>query len=139
MIKWKIRVKAAEQREPLRAGVAYVAPEGLHLGVTGDGRILLSETAPIGGFRPSATHLFDSVGQAYRQDAVGVILTGMGEDGVEGLRSFRQRGGHVIAQDEESCVVFGMPGAAVRAGVVDLTLPLDQIGRAIGHLLEKAP
>lgn len=133
-----MQVRAAEQHEPLRGGVAYVAPEGVHLGVTRDGCIQLSKRDPIGGFRPSATHLFHSVAEAYQRDALGVILTGMGDDGVVGLRTIREHGGHVIAQDEESCVVFGMPAAAIRAGVVDATLPLDQIGAAIARRLGKA-
>jgi len=125
------RVKAAEQDEQLRPGVVYVAPEDRHLGVTADGRVALSSDKAIGGFRPSATFLFDSVGRAYKQASIGIILTGMGSDGVAGLASLRETGGYVIAQDEETCVVYGMPGAAKQAGVVDSILSLDRIGAAI--------
>lgn len=127
----RLQVKMAEQQERLQGGVVYVAPENRHLGVTLDGRVLLSTDSPIGGFRPSATYLFESVGRAFKADSVGVILTGMGQDGVAGLRTLRDCGGHVIAQDEDSCVVYGMPMAAKQAGVVHTTLPLDRIGMAI--------
>lgn len=126
-------VKVAENREPLAERCVYIAPEDRHLGVTREGRVELSTAEPIGGFRPSATFLFESLGRAFRSRAVGVILTGMGCDGVDGLRSLRQQGGYVIAQDEATCVVHGMPGAAKEAGVVDLTLTLDSIGRAIAR------
>jgi two-component system chemotaxis response regulator CheB len=126
-----LRVKAAEQNERLRPGVVYVAPEDRHLGAAGSGCVALSSDEPIGGFRPSATFLFDSVGRVYKEASVGIILTGMGSDGVEGLKILRAEGGHVIAQDEASCVVYGMPGAAKQAGVVDASVSLDRIAAII--------
>ncbi len=122
-----LSVKMAEQHERLRGGVVYVAPENQHLGVAGGRQILLSDAGRIGGFRPSATHLFESVGRMYHKQSIGVILTGMGNDGVDGLCTLKSSGGHVIAQDEQSSVVFGMPGEANKAGIVDALLPLDQI------------
>src|SRR5437764_3446850 len=80
-----------------------------------------------GRFRHSGTYLFDSAARGYGSSVIAVILTGMGEDGVEGLRAVAQAGGRIIAQDEKSSVVWGMPGAAVAAGVADLILPLDAI------------
>ncbi len=126
-----LSVKQAEQTERLQPGVVYVAPENRHLGVKGNGDALLSSEQPIGGFCPSATFLFESVGRVFGRSSIAVILTGMGNDGVAGLDTLRSRGGYVIAQDEDSCVVYGMPGAANQAGVVDVTLPLDQIGAAV--------
>jgi len=128
------RVCVAHDGEPTRAGIVYLAPDGRHLGIDPDGRLHLSNEAPIDGFRPSATHLFRSVARAYRSAAVGVILTGMGEDGVDGLRVLRDVGGHVIAQDEATSVVFGMPGAAVAAGLADRVLPLTSIGAALADV-----
>ena len=84
-------------------------------------------------FRPSGTHLFESLAKAYGPGAAAVMLTGMGVDGVEGLRAVRQAGGRTLAQDEKSSVVFGMPGAAVAAGLADQVLPLEEIP---GRLLE---
>jgi two-component system chemotaxis response regulator CheB len=128
-----IRIQLAQHGEVLRAGTVYLAPDGRHLGVSG--RIAeLSDAPPIGGFRPSGTFLFESVALAYGASAIAVILTGMGEDGVTGLRAVRRAGGRVIAQDEASSVVFGMPGAAIAAGLADVVLPLDAIAGRLAIL-----
>ena len=87
----------------------------------------LSRDPPIAGFRPSGTHLFRSVAKVYGASAVGVILTGMGQDGVKGLAELREAGGIVIAQDESTSEIYGMPGAAVAAGVTNLVLPLPEL------------
>ncbi len=129
-----LRVKLAEEGEPLRPGTVLVAPDHRHLGVGPDGRATLADAPPVDGFRPSATHLFDSVARAYGEAAVGVILTGMGVDGVRGLRTLHRLGGLVFAQDEPSSVVFGMPGAAIEAGVVDVVLGLDEIAARLAAL-----
>lgn len=123
-----LQVKVAEQGEPLLARTVYLAPDERHLGVSKDKMIRLTNDPPVGGFRPSATSLFESVASVYGAGALSVILTGMGSDGVPGLIAAQRAGGLVIAQDEESCVVFGMPGSAISAGVVGATLPLDRIG-----------
>jgi two-component system chemotaxis response regulator CheB len=122
-----LKVKLAADGEPLHAHTVYVAPDDRHLGVSGRSRILLSRSAPIGGFRPSATFLFESVAKAFGAGAAHVILTGMGQDGLPGLRQARAAGARVIAQDEATSVVFGMPGAAVEAGVADRVVPLGGV------------
>jgi two-component system chemotaxis response regulator CheB len=122
-----LRVKVAEAGERAAPHTVYLAPDDRHLGLSTGGAIALSEAPPVGGFRPSGTHLFESVARACGPAAVAVILTGMGEDGVAGLRAVRQAGGHILAQDEKSCVVFGMPGAAVAAGLPDAVLPLETL------------
>jgi two-component system chemotaxis response regulator CheB len=104
-----------------RPGVV-VAPTGQHLVVHGR-TVLLSDEPPLGGHRPSATVLFRSVARAYGAGAVAVLLSGMGDDGAAGLRDLKRAGGVTVAQDEASCVVFGMPGAAVALGAVDHVLP----------------
>ena len=124
----KLRVKVAEDAELLAAGTVYLAPDDRHLGVSPDGRVALSSGAAVDGFRPSATHLFQSAGAAYGSALLAVILTGMGNDGVRGLREVYAAGARVLAQDEESSVIYGMPGEAVRAGVVHQVLPLSAIG-----------
>ena len=130
-----LHVKVAEHGEPLAPHTAYLAPDGRHLGVLGRAAVALADAPPVGGFRPSGTFLFESVARAFGPAVVAVILTGMGEDGVAGLRAVRQAGGRVLAQDEKSSVVFGMPGAAVAAGLADTVLPLDAISARLAQLV----
>jgi two-component system chemotaxis response regulator CheB len=132
-----LTVKVAEQGEPLLPHTVYLAPDDRHLGVAAAGTVLLSAAPPLGGFRPSGTYLFESAARARGSSVVALILTGMGDDGVEGLRAVRQAGGHVIAQDEASSVVWGMPGAAVAAGLADSVLPLDAIAIRLAELVIK--
>jgi two-component system chemotaxis response regulator CheB len=126
-----LSVRLARAGEPLRAGEVLVGPPDVHLGVTGGGRVALSTDPPIGGHRPSASYLFRSVARAYPGSAIGVVLTGMGDDGVAGLRALKDAGGLVLAQDEATSVVYGMPGQAVATGVVDRVLPVDRIAGAL--------
>jgi two-component system, chemotaxis family, protein-glutamate methylesterase/glutaminase len=128
-------VKLAEHEEPLVAGTIYFAPDDYHLGATRDLRALLSAAPPIGGFRPSANFLFNTTARAAGSRALGVILTGMGDDGLEGLRTLKHYKGYVMAQDEETSVVFGMPGAAINAGVVDAVLPLGAIAFKLNQIV----
>lgn len=128
-------VKVATEDETLMPGTFYLAPDDAHLGVDAGGHARFSRDGPIGGFRPSANYLFESVAQAYGPHALAVILTGMGTDGTAGLRGMHERGARVIAQDEESSIVFGMPGAAVAAGVCDEVLPLSAIAARVAELV----
>ncbi len=142
LVKWLgdgagVQVKVASDGEIARAGTMYIAGDDRHLEVrkdpSGGFRIALSNSGPVGTFRPSATRLFESGAEAAGDKFVAVILTGMGDDGVQGLSSVKHRKGTVIAQDEESSVIYGMPREAVRAGVVDQVLPLHSItGRLMG-------
>lgn len=122
-----LRVKVAEADEALAPGTVYIAPDDRHLGASDKATVVLSGTAPVGGFRPSGTFLFESVARAFGASALAVILTGMGDDGVLGLHAVRKAGGRVIAQDEPSSVIFGMPRAAVEAGLANLVLPIDAV------------
>jgi len=126
-----VGVRVASQGERLERGILYLAPDDHHLGVDAQGRVVLDGRAAIGGFRPSASHLFESVGRCYGPRALAAILTGMGTDGTDGLRQLHAAGGRVIAQDEPSSVVFGMPGAAIAAGIVDEVVPLDDLPQRI--------
>jgi two-component system, chemotaxis family, protein-glutamate methylesterase/glutaminase len=130
-----LHVKMAQEGEALQPGTAYVAVDDHHLRVSAARRIHLSPAAPVGGFRPSGTVLFESVAAVFGRSAVAVILTGMGRDGVDGLRAIRQAGGRIIAESEESAVVYGMPAAAVEAGLADFILPLEEVCGAIAGLL----
>lgn len=117
-----INVRTAQSGDSPVPGAVYFAPEDAHLEVGAEGRLTLTHAPPVGGFRPAATMLFDSVARSYGPQAIGVILTGMGRDGVDGLKAMRQAGAHIIAQDEESSIVYGMPKAAVEEGVVSAVL-----------------
>jgi two-component system chemotaxis response regulator CheB len=114
-----LRVKVAAEGEGLMPHTVYLAPDDRHLGVAAEGKVALSTGPAVGGFRPSGTYLFESVARSHGPAAVAIVLTGMGEDGLAGLRAVRLAGGRILAQDEASSVVFGMPGAAVAAGLPD--------------------
>jgi len=112
-------------------GEVLIAPADSHLGVTTRGTVALSASQPIGSHRPSATHLFRTVAEAFGDGALGVMLTGMGDDGVAGLRALKAARGLVFAQDEATSVLYGMPREAVAQGVVDSVLPLDRMAGSI--------
>jgi two-component system, chemotaxis family, protein-glutamate methylesterase/glutaminase len=131
----RLKVKPAQEDEALRPGTVYVAVDDHHLCVTPSRRIHLSTTEAVGGFRPSGTVLFESVATAFGSRAVAVILTGMGRDGVDGLRAIRRAGGRTVAESEATAIVYGMPAAAVGAGLADFILPLDQVCAAVAGLL----
>jgi two-component system chemotaxis response regulator CheB len=116
-------------------GTVYIAPEEYHLLVSRSGKLALTKAPPVGGFRPSANTLFESAAQFYGAEALGAVLTGMGDDGAAGLAALRSRGASTIAQDEASAVVYGMPRAAAAAGAAERVLPLDAIGPAVRKLL----
>ncbi len=109
-----LTVKVAEHGETLARGTVYLAPDRHHMGVRGDA-VHLSDDPPIDGFKPSGTYLFESVARSYGRHTLGLILTGMGKDGVKGLAALRAAGGTVVAQDKDSSVIFGMNGEAVLA------------------------
>ncbi|MAZ88234.1 MAG: chemotaxis response regulator protein-glutamate methylesterase [Cellvibrionaceae bacterium] len=130
----EIRVFEAEHDQPVRAGCAYVAPGGSHLELARSsyGYVCkLSESPPVNRHRPSVEVLFDSVLAMAKKNAMGVLLTGMGADGAEGLLRMREGGCTTIAQDEKSSVVWGMPGAAVKLNAADRILSLNKISGAI--------
>jgi two-component system, chemotaxis family, protein-glutamate methylesterase/glutaminase len=126
-----LHAKIAEHGEPLCNGTIYVAPDDGHLTVAPDYAVAISHEPPSGGHRPSASVMFRSAAERFGSGALAVILSGMGRDGVDGLEYIHHAGGTVCAQDEASCAVFGMPKAAIEAGVVDFILPLDVISRHI--------
>ncbi|MDX9754525.1 MAG: chemotaxis response regulator protein-glutamate methylesterase [bacterium] len=126
----KIRVKEAEDGDPVQTGTALIAPGSHHMeivGMQGSYRVRLSETPPVNRHRPSVDVLFHSVAQRVGNRALGVILTGMGGDGSLGLLAMREQGSTTVAQDEESCVVFGMPKEAIKVGGATYVMALNQI------------
>jgi two-component system chemotaxis response regulator CheB len=121
----------ARDGEIPRPGSVYFPQEDTHLVVDRNGQLQASSEAPLGGHRPSVTVTFRSVAEHYGDAAIGVLLTGMGRDGGEGMQAMAQAGALTIAQDEASCVIFGMPKDAVERGAARAVLPLDGIARAL--------
>ena len=118
-------VRVAAEGMQLQAGVTYIAPDDRHLQAVSNRRVGLSDAPAVGGFRPSASVLLRTVAETYGMESVALILTGMGTDGLEGARAVRSAGGLVLAQDEASSAVFGMPKAVVDAGLASDVGPVD--------------
>ncbi len=131
-------VKLADHGEPLRPGVVYLAREGRHLTARA-GAAFLDDAPPVRGFRPSGTPLFQALAREYGPCAAGLVLTGMGDDGVEGLEALRARGGATFAQGPASSVVYGMPREAARRGAASTTLELDELAPALVRLVTGRP
>ncbi|EFE23470.1 protein-glutamate methylesterase CheB, partial [Edwardsiella tarda ATCC 23685] len=128
----QITVKEAEDGERILPGHAYIAPGAHHLELARSGAnyiARLNEGPPVNRHRPSVEVLFDSVARHAGRNAVGVILTGMGNDGAAGMLRLHQAGAYTIAQNEASCVVFGMPREAIQMGGVDEVVDLSQISQ----------
>lgn len=136
-----LRVMVVRDGEILAPGNVYLAADGRHLGIVsepnGAGRLRarLVDLPPVAGFRPSASYLFAAAARAVGPAAVGVVLTGMGNDGVDGLRELHAAQGRVYAQDEASSVVFGMAREAIVSGVVDEVLSLDEIAARLREVV----
>ncbi len=132
-----LEVTEAKDGETLTAGHIYIAPGSKHMYIkrTGVGaKICLSEDAPRNGHRPSADVLFESVAKEYQNKALGVIMTGMGNDGAKELVEMRKQGAHTIGQDEESSIVYGMPRVAYEMGAVQKQVSLENMAQAISCL-----
>ncbi|MBR9754491.1 chemotaxis response regulator protein-glutamate methylesterase [Cobetia sp. 4B] len=137
----RIAVKEAAHGERILPGHAYIAPGDAHLTLSRSGAnyvVTLDQRPPVNRHRPSVDVLFDSVARVAGRNAVGVILTGMGRDGARGLLQMREAGAHTIAQDEQSCVVYGMPREAVELGAAQSVLPLSRISGQLLHLVQLA-
>lgn len=129
----------AQDGEEVRPGRVYIAPGGMHMVLAGNASqpvISLNEDAPVNFCRPAVDPLFASAAQIYSSACLALVLTGMGHDGRDGASQVVSHGGTVIAQDEATSVVWGMPGAVTQAGLASYVLPLERIGPAIGTLME---
>jgi two-component system chemotaxis response regulator CheB len=130
----ELQVREAVDGEPALPGTALVAPGGKHLLVrerAGEYRVCVKEGPLVSGHRPSVDVLFRSVAEAAGARALGLLLTGMGADGARGLLQLREAGAHTCAQDEQSCVVFGMPRVAIELGAVHEVLALSRMPEAL--------
>ncbi|UCH81517.1 MAG: chemotaxis response regulator protein-glutamate methylesterase [Nitrospiraceae bacterium] len=130
-----VYVKEAEDGEPIEKGTVYIAPGGGHMGVRRikltKSAIALSQNTSKYIYKPSADHLMLSVTESFSGKVLGVILTGLGNDGTQGMKEIKNKGGRTIAESEESCVVYGMPKSVVEAGVADKIVKLDEIAGEI--------
>jgi two-component system chemotaxis response regulator CheB len=132
-----IPLNVACNGEKLMPGVGYIAPDDHQMGITNGTRITLKELPPENGLCPSVDYLFRSVAENMGSKAVGVLLTGMGKDGARHLKTMKDRGAVTIVQDEASCVVFGMPGEAMKLGAADHILPADKIAGFLSNLCKQ--
>lgn len=136
--KTRLKVKQAENGESIGAGCVYTAPSNHHLLVRPDGTVSLTSTDLVHFVRPSGDLLFESVAASFGPRAIAVVATGTGFDGATGVIAIKKAGGLVIVQDELSSEFFGMPGAAINTGDVDLIVPLNEIAGALSRLTSVA-
>jgi two-component system chemotaxis response regulator CheB len=129
----RLNIKIAQAGEVPLPGTVYFAPEQVHLELDSQGKFLCAASALVDGHRPSVTVTFNSVAKFYGKTAIATLLTGMGRDGAEGMRTIAQAGGMTIAQDEKSSIVFGMPKEAIALGVVQHVLPVTDIASFIAN------
>ncbi|MGF7160512.1 two-component system chemotaxis response regulator CheB [Rhodoligotrophos appendicifer] len=132
----KLDVTIAEDGIVPSPGTVYVAPGDRHLVIGPQRRLAISDAAPYNGQRPSANLLFKSIARGFGAYSMGILLTGMGEDGAEGLAEIRQAGGFTIAEHESTAVVYGMPAVAIRRGAASVSLPLGLIGPRLISICE---
>ena len=141
--KCALRVREASHGETVEPNVVYIAPGGRQMRIAAgperSKQVQLTDDPPENNCRPAVDYLFRSVANNFPGRAVAAILTGMGSDGAIGLRLLKRHGCFVVAQDEASCVVYGMPKAAVDAGVVDQVLPLDAIAARLVSAVRGLP
>lgn len=133
-----LRVVEATEGEPVQTGCVYVAPGGFHMtvrAVDGSPRIALDQSPAVWGVRPSADPMFRSAVEVFGSAIVGVVLTGMGRDGAEGLREIREAGGLAVVQDQASSVIYGMPQAALQRAGADRVSGLDTVASSIEEML----
>jgi two-component system chemotaxis response regulator CheB len=135
-----LAVKEAENNDSLQAGHAYIAPGDYHLTFEGEDRdilIKLQKTPPVGSFRPSVDVTMKSLAESNADSVIGVIMTGMGSDGSRGLLELKNRkNAYIIAQDESTSIVFGMPRSAIELDIVDEIVPLQKIPSCIMNQME---
>ncbi|HET6779324.1 MAG TPA: chemotaxis protein CheB [Gemmatimonadales bacterium] len=131
----RLQVKEAARHDRLRQGSILTAPPGLHLQLSPEGKVWFSHRPPVNHVRPAADRLFESIAHCFGPRSIAVVLTGTGRDGAAGAQLVKKAGGIVIVQDETTSEFFGMPGAAIQAGLVDRVLPLEEIAPALEGII----
>ena len=133
----RLPIQIAQPGDMPQPGTIYFPPEQQHLEVDAQGRFICSDSPPLDGHRPSVTVTFNSVAKFYGRAIVGILLTGMGRDGAEGMQTIVQAGGFTIAQDESTSIIFGMPKEAIDLGAAKEILPIHEIAPMLLELLPK--
>lgn len=126
-----IRIREAVEGDRPEAGLALIAPGDRHLDFTPDGLVRIFDAPEVNGVRPSADVTMRSAAERFGRRLAGVVMTGMGKDGTDGVRAIKAAGGTTFAQDQASCVIWGMPRSAVEAGAIDRVVSLDELAEAI--------
>jgi two-component system chemotaxis response regulator CheB len=142
MVEWlkgicPLKVKVAVDGEPLEAGTAYISRSEKHMVINNSKKIAFLDRSPKDLYRPSCDALLTSVASVYGSKSIGIILTGMGTDGVLGMKKIKEAGGLTISQDEKSSIVFGMPKAAIDSGCIDKVLSLGEISIELERFIGK--
>lgn len=134
----KIEVREAQNGEPIKPNLALIAQGGKNLIFEENSKEKFVKIVdePDTLYKPSVDIMMGSAAEVFGDKVLGVIMTGMGKDGLEGLKKVKEKGGYVIAQSEETCVVYGMPKAVVEAGIADAVIPLDKIGETISKIVK---
>ena len=132
-----IEVKEAEEGDGIEEGKALVAPGGKHMIVRTNGKVRLSNAPPRNGVKPAIDNTMESAVDTYGKNLVGVVLTGMGRDGAEGMAMIKASGGITIAEHESTCVIYGMPKAVIERGLADMIVPLHEVGEVITRTVEE--
>lgn len=130
----QVKVKEAEDLDELEVGCVYIAPGNYHMRLKKENNkfiIRLGDDGAVTGHKPSVDAMMDSIAELKIDNVIGVIMTGMGSDGAKGLNNLKRNNNYVIAQDEETCVVFGMPGSTIKLGAVDKIVSLEEISNEI--------
>lgn len=130
-----IKVVEAKDNTIIQRNTIYISPGDYHMTVR-NRRIRLNQEEKLHGVRPAADYLFESVAELYGENTLGIILTGMGRDGTRGIEKLKNTGGFSIAQSEKTCVVYGMPGSAVKRGVIHEIMDLEDISKALNKSIE---
>lgn len=130
----KVKVVEAEDRMQIENNTVYLAPGDFHM-ILDKNRIIINSNEKVHGVRPAVDNLFNTAAPIYKENLLGIMLTGMGKDGTDGMSTIKEFGGYNIAQSEETCVVYGMPGSAVSKGVVDEILDLEDISIKLNKLV----
>lgn len=131
----QLKVVEAEDKMKIEKGTVYLAPGDFHMTIDRN-KIRLNSEDKLFGVRPAVDYLFKTAAKTYGSNLLGIILTGMGRDGTDGMHTIKVNGGYNIAQNEESCVVYGMPGNAVAKGVVDSIMNLDEISQILNKFVK---
>lgn len=135
-----VTVTEAQHNDIVRPGLVFIAPGGYHLLIAREGGnivVKLNQDPPVGGHRPAVDPMMESVAHIFGSKAIGVILTGMGNDGAKGIQAIKRQNGRTIAEDQSTAVVFGMPKAAIEMGVVDKVVPITNVADEILKALAK--